>query len=68
MSDDQHKTTVDATPEAIRHALCVLAQACIDEGYDRMVWTLRDGPHDPDGGVTDWRIEVAPAKDAADAR
>lgn len=45
----------------VNEALRTLAQHCIDEGYDAFAWALQDGPHDPDGGVTDWRVEIRPA-------
>ena len=42
-------------------ALRALARSSIDNGYNSFVWTLKKGAHDPDGGVTDWRIEIRPA-------
>ena len=50
-----------AGSDKVREALRTLAQFCVDQGYDTFRWTLRKGPHDPDGGVTDWRIIIRPA-------
>ena len=45
----------------VRASIAVMARFCIDKGYDTFKWTLQGGPHDPDGGVSDWEVTIRPA-------
>ena len=59
---------MDDETDAILAALRALAQFCIEQGYDSFAWILRNGPTDPDGGVSCWRVRIEPVLAKSEAQ